>query len=275
MSSPISGFTAIPNPQMLAFMPIQSYLMMYFAGAGWQIGKRKMSAIPNDEFNKMSAKQLLEGFTADLRSTIPTLERSLNDITPLIETLIKQYGEFVTLAASVIPKVAEQTAQDIFTASTSKEGTFANWLRGLFPSLPDADAKMMAKQLSKSVDPNLDPNKFVAPFRLPTSPVFQGPEINPRTGETTPFVQARKNLPPPAAHIVSRPRSNVSMQSLRIELKTLEALLRRATQTLSQERLRTGQNISTKRARVNTAANAVSRAQGNLADFLKMHGARF
>ncbi len=35
--------------------------MMYFAGAGWQIGKRKISAIPNQEFNKMSAKDLLEG----------------------------------------------------------------------------------------------------------------------------------------------------------------------------------------------------------------------
>ncbi len=110
MSSPISGFTAIPNPQMLAFMPIQSYLMMYFAGAGWQIGKRKISAIPNDEFNKMSAKDLLEGFTADLRSTIPTLERSLQDITPLVNILVKQYGEFAIEIINVLPQVAQTVA---------------------------------------------------------------------------------------------------------------------------------------------------------------------
>ncbi len=108
MSSPISGFTAIPNPQMLAFMPIQSYLMMYFAGAGWQIGKRKVSAIPNDKFNPMSAKDLLEGFTADLRDTIPTLERSLKDITPLIAVLIDQYGDFIIEALKVLPKTAEK-----------------------------------------------------------------------------------------------------------------------------------------------------------------------
>ncbi len=104
MSSPISGFTAIPNPQMLAFMPIQSYLMMYFAGAGWQIGKRKISAIPNEEFNKMSANDLLKGFTADLRETIPTMESSLQDVSPLIRVLIEQYGDFIREAIAATPQ---------------------------------------------------------------------------------------------------------------------------------------------------------------------------
>ncbi len=110
MSLPISGFTAIPNPQMLAFMPIQSYLMMYFAGAGWQIGKRKISAIPNDQFNKMSANDLLKGFTADLRETIPTLESSMQDITPLVNILVKQYGDFAREIINVIPQVAQNVA---------------------------------------------------------------------------------------------------------------------------------------------------------------------
>jgi len=104
MSGVISGFTAIPNPQMLAFMPIQSYLMMYFAGAGWQIGKRKISAIPNDQFNKMSANDLLKGFTEDLRGSIPTLERSLQDITPLIKVLVEQYGDFIKEAIAATPQ---------------------------------------------------------------------------------------------------------------------------------------------------------------------------
>ncbi len=118
MSSPISGFTAIPNPQMLAFMPIQSYLMMYFAGAGWQIGKRKISAIPNDQFNKMSANDLLQGFTADLRGSIPTLERSLQDITPLISVLIEQYGDFVRQALAAVP----QAISNIFSGGVDTQG---------------------------------------------------------------------------------------------------------------------------------------------------------
>ncbi len=107
MSSPISGFTAIPNPQMLAFMPIQSYLMMYFAGAGWQIGKRKVSAIPNDKFNPMSAKDLLQDFTADLKESIPVLEKSLQDITPLIRILIEQYGDFIKEAINAMPQALQ------------------------------------------------------------------------------------------------------------------------------------------------------------------------
>ncbi len=118
MSSPISGFTAIPNPQMLAFMPIQSYLMMYFAGAGWQIGKRKISAIPNDQFNKMSANDLLQGFTADLKGSIPTLERSLQDISPLIKVLIEQYGDFVREALAAVP----QAITNIFSGGVSSDG---------------------------------------------------------------------------------------------------------------------------------------------------------
>ncbi len=103
MSSPISGFTAIPNPQMLAFMPIQSYLMMFFAGAGWQIGKRKISAIPNDSFNRMSVNDLLKTFTADLKETIPTMERSLQDVTPLVRILVEQYGDFIRAAIDALP----------------------------------------------------------------------------------------------------------------------------------------------------------------------------
>ncbi len=118
MSSPLSGFTAVPNPQMLAFMPIQSYLMMYFAGAGWQIGKRKISAIPNEEFNKMSANDLLKGFTGDLRETIPTLESSLQDITPLIRVLIEQYGDFVRQALAAVP----QAISNVFGGGPSDLG---------------------------------------------------------------------------------------------------------------------------------------------------------
>ncbi len=174
MSSPLSGFTAVPNPQMLAFMPIQSYLMMYFAGAGWQIGKRKISAIPNNEFNKMSANDLLKGFTADLRETIPTLERSLQDITPLIKILIEQYGDFVTVALKEIP----QAAQGVIERQLTKEGTLSKLIIEvvgggtttgggagskalLFAQVQlQAEVDRLKAERDKLTDSNLDPNKF-------------------------------------------------------------------------------------------------------------------
>ncbi len=107
MSSPISGFTAIPNPQMLAFMPIQSYLMMYFAGSAWQFGKRKISAMSNEQFNALDMKTLLEQHTIELKNVIPTLEKSLNDVTPLIAVLIEQYGDFIKAAIAAIPQALQ------------------------------------------------------------------------------------------------------------------------------------------------------------------------
>ncbi len=85
-------------------MPIQSYLMMYFAGSAWQYGKRKISAMSNEEFNKLDMKTLLEQHTMELKSVIPTLERSLNDVTPLVAILIEQYGDFIKEALKAVPQ---------------------------------------------------------------------------------------------------------------------------------------------------------------------------
>ncbi len=112
MSSPISGFTAIPNPQMLAFMPIQSYLMMYFAGSGWQYGKRKISAMSNEQFNKLTPEELLKQHSIELKNMLPTLDKTLNDVSPLIRTLIEQYGDFVREAIKAVP----QAVSNIFQA---------------------------------------------------------------------------------------------------------------------------------------------------------------
>ncbi len=89
-------------------MPIQSYLMMYFAGSGWQYGKRKISAMSNEEFNKLDMKTLLEQHTMELKSIQPTLEGALRDINPLIKILIEQYGEFIRIAIDTIPQVAKE-----------------------------------------------------------------------------------------------------------------------------------------------------------------------
>ncbi len=284
MSSPISGFTAIPNPQMLAFMPIQSYLMMYFAGAGWQIGKRKVSAIPNDKFNPMTSTDLLKTFTADLRESIPELEKSLQDITPLIEILIKQYGEFITEAIRVAPQVA----QTIGGALVNPKGAlvpplFGPELEKIVTGNPTqaqflAFAKIFLQaevdRIKNQADQAKKATQFNAPFKLPTASIFQGPEINPRTGETTSFVAARKSLPPPAPHIVERLRSNLSIQSIKLEISSLESKIRTLSSRLQQEQLRTGQAATTKRARVSAAFNQLQTAKQDLADFLKMHGSR-
>ncbi len=202
MSSPISGFTAIPNPQMLAFMPIQSYLMMYFAGAGWQIGKRKISAIPSPEFNKMSAADLLKGFNADLREALPSLESALRSVEPMIAVLVEQYGRFFRQALEATPQAIQAAVgrdpQGYYPFGREGEQLGRDILaliKSAIPSAPGAEARVGGRTVETNVPPPITSIPSPA-FELPTTGrIFQGPEVNPVTGEA--IFKPPQDLPPP------------------------------------------------------------------------------
>ncbi len=139
MSSPLSGFTAVPNPQMLAFMGAQSFVMMYQAGEGWQYGKRKISAMSNEDFNKLTPLKLLQNQSAVLRTAIGTIEKSMNDMTPMIRTIIRQYGDFlkeiVAVAPPVISDVSATVVKQAVKQTTGQDITLQQGLaiaQGLF-----------------------------------------------------------------------------------------------------------------------------------------------
>ncbi len=138
-------------------MPIQSYLMMYFAGSGWQYGKRKISAMTNEQFNKLTPQELIKQHTEELKDILPTLEKSLNDVTPLVGVLIEQYGDFVKTALAAVPTAIEKAipetslAGQIIHPPTGAGGEPDAWaalanflavLTGQLPSLPSADARL-------------------------------------------------------------------------------------------------------------------------------------
>ncbi len=104
MSSPLSAFTAIPNPQMPAFLGAQSFIMMYQAGEGWQYGKRRISALSNEEFNKLDIKSLMERQAMELKGAIPIIERSMNNMTRMVPMIIEQYGDFIREAIKAMPQ---------------------------------------------------------------------------------------------------------------------------------------------------------------------------
>ncbi len=77
---------------------------MYAAGGAWQYGKRRISAMSNEEFNKLMPIDLLKEHTTMLRSAIPTIQQSIQDMTPLINTLMTQFGTFINKAIESIPQ---------------------------------------------------------------------------------------------------------------------------------------------------------------------------
>ncbi len=147
MSSPLSAFTAVPNPQMLAFMGAQSYLMMYMAGAGWQFGKRKISAMLNEDFNPLTVTTLYKQMTTELKESIPTIERSMNDMTSLLGPIIEQYGAFIREAIDAIPQTVKNIAHPDSPVGLALEqpdalSSVIKFFKEILPSIPAAEARV-------------------------------------------------------------------------------------------------------------------------------------
>ncbi len=158
MSLPISGFTAVPNPQMLAFMGAQSFIMMYQAGEGWQYGKRRISAMSNEEFNELTPELVLEKQAIVLKNSLKTIEQSMNNMTPMIETIIKQYGEFLRIVIKETPQALATGFSGITDPTTGGHehedtlGAIVDHLKKLVPSLPEAEARRGAEGLADAIE---------------------------------------------------------------------------------------------------------------------------
>ncbi len=115
MSLPISGFTAVPNPMMLSFLATQGFAIMYYGGAGWQFGKRKVSGMSNEEVNAMTPNDFLQKLHGETRTMVPTMAQGMKDMTPLISTTIEQFGSYIREAIKAFP----QALQNIVTQPSS------------------------------------------------------------------------------------------------------------------------------------------------------------
>ncbi len=90
--SPVTGSLFAPFffPLGIAFMGAQSAVMMKMAGENWQYGKRRISAMSNEDFNKMTPIKLYQIETAELQAIIPSIESSLQSMTPLTATIVTE-----------------------------------------------------------------------------------------------------------------------------------------------------------------------------------------
>ncbi len=84
-------------------MGSQSFIMMYEAGSAWQYGKRRISALSNEEFNKLTPLSLLQEHSQLLRDAIPDIQKGMEDMSPLIRTIMVQFGEYIAKAIDAFP----------------------------------------------------------------------------------------------------------------------------------------------------------------------------
>ncbi len=81
MALPIGGFMPIPLALMIPFMATQSLVMGEAFGTAFQYGKRRISAMSNEDFNKLSIEQVASQMFKSYENIIPELKQSIRKST--------------------------------------------------------------------------------------------------------------------------------------------------------------------------------------------------
>ncbi len=110
---PVSGFLPVPLPMMIPFMGAQSLVIGKMFGEGFQYGKRKISAMPNEEFNKLTFEDMMSNAREELKASIPTINASLHDMDAMVETVIDIFIGYLQKVIEKSPEVVEKTAETI------------------------------------------------------------------------------------------------------------------------------------------------------------------
>ncbi len=119
MVLPISGFLPVPLPMMIPFMGAQSLVIGKMFGEGFQYGKRKISAMSNEEFNKLTFEDMMSNARTELKASIPTINASLQDMQPMVEVVVREFFNYLSLVTKTItgtgtgPNIFSQEGHDL------------------------------------------------------------------------------------------------------------------------------------------------------------------
>ncbi len=104
-------FAPLPLAIMIPFMTAQSAAMAQAFGTFYQYGKRKISAMTNEEFNKETPQHLFEELTADISGMIPNMKTSFADMNDLQNTIIREISAIIPqLPKEITAGLAQGTA---------------------------------------------------------------------------------------------------------------------------------------------------------------------
>ncbi len=116
---PVGGFMPIPLAMMIPFMATQSMIMGDAFGRAFQYGKRKISAMSNEEFNAYSSQKMSSDIFKTYEMAIPDIKQSIHMSQELQHFIVK---EFIETAQRVITGTTEEfkdednpTGQNIVT----------------------------------------------------------------------------------------------------------------------------------------------------------------
>ncbi len=116
----IGFFAPFPLALMIPFMAGQSLAMGEAFGKGFQYGKRKISSMSNEEFNKLDFRELSESLATDYRTMIPSLTQSIKASDQLQKAVFEAFGDILGTIPAVI--------KDFMSSSPTSTSTSASEL---------------------------------------------------------------------------------------------------------------------------------------------------
>ncbi len=109
---PIGFFSPLPLAMMIPFMATQSLAMGEAFGKSFQYGKRKISSMTNEEFNKYNFADMMDEQTANMRTIIPKLSEQMimsYDLqVHIFDQMIKLIPAFFTSLMGVLQPLSDE-----------------------------------------------------------------------------------------------------------------------------------------------------------------------
>ncbi len=143
--SPISGFMPIPLALMIPFMATQSLVMGEAFGKGFQYGKRRISAMSNEEFNKYTPSMMADDMFKSYTQIIPQLKTSISQSTDLqnyiVSKLIDMPRELIVAWANAL-------------AGKTTESTYQPEPEKFIPPIPGTSGEPEPEQVPTSTKPS-------------------------------------------------------------------------------------------------------------------------
>ncbi len=181
MVLPIGFFAPLPLPMMIPFMGIQSAIMAEQFGTMFQYGKRRISAMSNEEFNKMTPDMLQARITTQIQGMIPEMEKQIQAMRPMVIIIMKEFAEYVRLATEAIAKGGSEYLEhaahghifghgDTYVSPSDPVPTPETGTPGICPSGSHWD----------SVRGQCIPDNYISPVPTPISPT-PDPVIDPES----------------------------------------------------------------------------------------------
>ncbi len=148
-------FAPLPLAVMIPFMAMQSGAMALAFGTYFQYGKRRISAMSNEDFNKIQPGDIYKGITDTINAMIPSFKQQNASMQGLQQEILKQLMEYAKQAAQTLPEqaggVIKAAIPDIIKQPIQAGGAaiidaqnaaneFLQALTGFFNFLPQASA---------------------------------------------------------------------------------------------------------------------------------------